>query len=81
MGDIQDALRWVSSDQHRRRMENLADLHLRPPIQDFGTLEFDKFEEIVQIGYEYAKPLVEELVRKNPSLVSSQVSPRKKKQA
>ena len=77
MGDIQDALRWVSSDQHRRRMESVADLHLRPPIQDFGTLDFDKFDEIVERGYAYAKPLVDELVRKNPSLVS--VSPRKMK--
>ena len=82
MGDIQDALRWVSSDQHRRRMETVADLHLRPPIQDFGTLEYDKFDEIVERGYDHAKPLVEELVRKNPSLVSSsRMSPRKLKEA
>ena len=82
MGDIQDALRWVSSDQHRRRMETVADLHLRPPIQDFGTLEYDKFDEIVQRGYDYARPLIEELVRKNPSLISSsRLSPRKVKQA
>ena len=79
MADLQDALRWVSSDQHRRRMESVADLHLRPPIQDFGTLEFDKFDEIVERGYAYAKPLVEELVRKNPSLVTNKVSPGKMK--
>mmetsp|Transcript_19865 Transcript_19865/g.40370 ORF Transcript_19865/g.40370 Transcript_19865/m.40370 type:complete len:344 (+) Transcript_19865:1766-2797(+) len=45
MGDISDSLRWVSSDQHRRRMESEADLHFRPPIQEYGTLEFDKFDE------------------------------------
>lgn len=81
MGDISDSLRWVSSDQHRRRMESVADLHFRPPIQEYGTLEFDKFDEIVEKGYDYAKPIVDEFVRRNPGLVSSdQLSPRKLKE-
>jgi len=76
MGDISDSLRWVSSDQHRRRMESEADLHFRPPIQEYGTLEFDKFDEIVEKGYAYAKPIIDDWVRRNPSLISEQLSPR-----
>lgn len=35
-----------------------------------GTLEYDKFDEIVDTSYLYAKPIVDEWVRKNPWLVS-----------
>lgn len=70
MTDISDCLRWVSSDQHRRNVKAAADLRLRPPIDGYGTLEFDKFDEIVDVGYRYAKPLVDEWVRRNPELVS-----------
>ena len=45
MGDISDALRWVSSDQNMAKNISLADLHLTPPIAEYGTLEFDKFDE------------------------------------
>ena len=47
-----------------------SDLHLAPPVQDVGTLEYDRFDEIVQTGYMYAKPLVEEFVRKHPWVVT-----------
>lgn len=30
-----------------------------------GTLEFDKIDEIAEIGYRYAKPLVEEWAEEN----------------
>jgi predicted acylesterase/phospholipase RssA len=32
-----------------------ADLVLRPPVQDFGILEFDVYPKIVTAGYEYAR--------------------------
>lgn len=45
------------------------------PCQTFffgkGTLEFDRFDEIVEKGYNYAKPLVDEWVLKNPWLIGS----------
>jgi len=70
MGDISDMLIWVSSEQHRKSVKIACDLHLTPPIQDIGTLEYDKFDEIVEKSYVYAKPIVDEWVRKNPWLVS-----------
>jgi len=70
MGDISDTLRWVSSDQHRKEVVNEADLYLAPPVGGYGTLEYDKFDEIIEVAYEYAKPIVDEWVKQNPWLVS-----------
>ena len=69
MGDISEMLIWVSSEQHRREVKSCCDLHLTPPIQDIGTLEYDKFDEIVEKSYDYAKPIVDEWVRSNLWLV------------
>ena len=41
------------------------DLFLKPPVQDYGTLEFDKFDEIVAVGYDYAKPIIDKWAEKN----------------
>ena len=35
------------------------------PLLFVGTLEFDKIDEIAEIGYRYAKPLVEEWAEEN----------------
>jgi lysophospholipid hydrolase len=71
MGDISELLIWVSSENHRKSVVAVTDLHLTPPVQDYGTLEYDKFDEIMEKGYEYAKPIVDEWVKQNPWLVSS----------
>jgi len=71
MGDISDMLIWVSSEKHRKAVKLVSDLHFTPPIQDVGTLEYDRFDEVVEKSYLYAKPIVDEWVRLNPWLVSS----------
>ena len=48
MGDISERLQWVSSEQHRKTVRQASDLHLVPPVQNYGTLEYDKFDEIVE---------------------------------
>lgn len=66
IGDINERLSWISSERLKRDIvDNKVDLFLKPPVQDFGVLEFDKFDEIVQIGYEHAKPLVAQWARDN----------------
>ena len=30
-------------------------MYMRPPIDAYGTLDFGKFEEIYQVGYEYGR--------------------------
>ena len=66
MGDINERLAWISSERYKKQVvESKIDLFLRPPVDDYGTLEFDKYDEIVQIGYEYAKPLVEQWAKEH----------------
>jgi lysophospholipid hydrolase len=75
MGDISDMLIWVSSEQHRKSVKVVSDLHLTPPVEDVGTLEYDRFDEIIEKSYEYAKPIVDEFVRQNPWIVDSDKRP------
>ncbi|POM65268.1 Patatin like protein [Phytophthora palmivora] len=59
MGDVSAALAYVSSEQHKDRIkEEFIDLYLRPPVKDYGTLEFNKMEEIIEVGYNYALPRI-----------------------
>ena len=36
-------------------------LYMRPPIDDYGTLDFGKFDEIYQIGYKYGQEMIQKL--------------------
>jgi predicted acylesterase/phospholipase RssA len=46
----------VSSERQLEsiRRDPRIDLMLRPPVQKYGTLEFDKYDEIVERGYKHA---------------------------
>ena len=70
MGDISERLAWVSGERHKKKVKEHIDLFLQPPVGNFGVLEYDKFDEIVALGYEYAKPRVDHFVKKYPHLVS-----------
>jgi lysophospholipid hydrolase len=70
MGELSQKLIWVSSTNHRSAVMDNVDLFLTPPVHHYGTLEYDKIDEIVQKGYDYAKPRVDAFIRKNPWIVS-----------
>jgi lysophospholipid hydrolase len=70
MGDLSQKLIWVTSENQRAAVMNTADLPLTPPVSEYGVLEYDKFDEIVEKGYEYALPRVDEFIKKNPWVVS-----------
>ncbi|KAL7544797.1 hypothetical protein ACHAWF_008166 [Thalassiosira exigua] len=66
MGDINEMLSWVSSERTKKFIiDNKVDLFLCPPVGHYGTLEYDKIDEIIKIGYEYAKPLVQKWAEEN----------------
>ncbi len=44
----------LASADRARAVERDADLYLRPPIDNFGLLDFDRIREIVDVGYRYA---------------------------
>jgi len=51
----------VGSDHRAREVKADADLCFQPPIQKYGVLEFDRFREIADTGYEYAKRRIDEI--------------------
>lgn len=71
MGELSQRLIWVSSTNHRKSLMDKVDLFLSPPVSNYGTLDYDKFDEIVDKGYQYAKPRVDAFIRENPWVVSA----------
>ncbi|HDN25938.1 MAG TPA: hypothetical protein ENG03_02345 [Thioploca sp.] len=51
----------LSSSQRANRVKADADLYLRPPVDRFGLLEISALEELVEVGYQYAKKEIEKL--------------------
>jgi len=71
MGDLSQKLMWVSSVKHLSTVKENFDLLLTPPVHDYGTLEYDKFDEIYELSYQYAKPIVEKFLKEKPYLAMS----------
>jgi len=60
LSEIQSRLAYVSSIDALERAKNTPGCrYMRPPIDPYGTLDFAKFEEIYEVGYDYgmAPPL------------------------
>jgi len=56
LGEIQARLAYISSIDALERAKNTPGcLYMRPPIDQYGTLEFAKFDEIYNVGYEYGR--------------------------
>ncbi|KAJ3157417.1 phosphatidylcholine and lysophosphatidylcholine phospholipase [Geranomyces michiganensis] len=60
MADIQSRLTYVSSVKQLEDAKALDGVYyLNPHVQMYGTLEFDKFGEIFDVGYRYGTGIVE----------------------
>lgn len=57
----------VGSHQKTDEVKRDADLCLRPPIDEFGVLEFESIDRIVEVGYRYAMEKLEQ-IRSNQAL-------------
>ncbi|KAK6614798.1 lysophospholipase NTE1 [Botrytis cinerea] len=56
LAEIQARLAYVSSvDALERAKTTPGCLYMRPPIDDYGTLDFGKFDEIYQVGYKFGQ--------------------------
>jgi lysophospholipid hydrolase len=54
LSEIQSRLAYVSSIDALERAKNTPGCrYMRPPIDPYGTLDFAKFEEIYEVGYQY----------------------------
>ncbi|KAI3636634.1 hypothetical protein MIR68_005323 [Amoeboaphelidium protococcarum] len=59
--DIQSRLAYVSCVKQLEDVKNMPNcIYLRPPVGHFGTLEFNKFDQIYEIGYKYGKDILKE---------------------
>merc|ERR1711871_91594 len=61
-GDVSSALAYMSHYQLQSKTEQLADLYLRPPVQQFSVLQFEQSQKIEQIGYEYAMEQIDQWI-------------------
>ncbi|KPI44220.1 Lysophospholipase nte1 [Cyphellophora attinorum] len=56
LSDIQARLAYVSSVDALERAKNTPGvLYMRPPVDAYGTLDFGKFDEICELGYQYGR--------------------------
>lgn len=62
LSEIQARLAYVSSNDNLERAKTTPGCrYMRPPIEEYGTLDFGKFDEIYQVGYQFGKKYLAEL--------------------
>ncbi|PPJ57422.1 hypothetical protein CBER1_01373 [Cercospora berteroae] len=62
LSEIQARLAYVSSVDNLERAKNIPGCrYMRPPIETYGTLDFGKFDEIYQVGYQFGKKFLADL--------------------
>ena len=79
LSEIQARLAYVSSvDALERAKTTPGCLYMRPPIDAYGTLDFAKFDEIYQVGYEYGREYLEKLRERGVLPVMEETEEKKK---
>ena len=61
----------IASIVHAKAVRKQADLWLNPPVYKFGILAVDKFDKIVDVGYEYAREQLSEWNGPSGSMATS----------
>lgn len=65
LAEIQARLAYVSSVDALERAKTLGGcIYMRPPIEEYGTLDFGKFMEIYTVGYKYGQEFLARLKEK-----------------
>ncbi|KAF9436853.1 phosphatidylcholine and lysophosphatidylcholine phospholipase [Entomortierella beljakovae] len=60
LADVQTRLTYVSSVERLEAAKNTPGIfYMKPPVQEYGTLEFSRFLEICDAGYKYGKETLE----------------------
>jgi hypothetical protein len=60
--DITAALCYIAHTTQFPRQRALLDLKLEPPCSDIGLLDYHRKDEIIQRGFDYALPLLQDFV-------------------
>ncbi|KAI1498928.1 hypothetical protein F5X99DRAFT_301176 [Biscogniauxia marginata] len=62
LAEIQARLAYVSSVDALERAKTMPGcIYMRPPVDEYGTLDFGKFDEIYEMGYKYGKEFLAHL--------------------
>ncbi|PNY26541.1 Lysophospholipase NTE1 [Tolypocladium capitatum] len=62
LAEIQGRLAYVSSVDALERAKTMAGcIYMRPPVDEYGTLDFHKFDELYQMGYRYGREFLQKL--------------------
>jgi lysophospholipid hydrolase len=62
LAEIQARLAYVSSVEALERAKAMPGcIYMRPPMDEYGTLEFGKFDEICQMGYKFGQEFLQGL--------------------
>ncbi|XDG06827.1 hypothetical protein ABKA04_006442 [Annulohypoxylon sp. FPYF3050] len=62
LAEIQARLAYVSSvDALERAKMTPGCIYMRPPIDEYGTLDFGKFDEIYELGFKFGKEFLDKL--------------------
>ncbi|KAI1779771.1 lysophospholipase NTE1 [Hypoxylon cercidicola] len=65
LAEIQARLAYVSSVDALERAKAMPGcIYIRPPIDEYGTLDFGKFDEIYGLGYKFGKEFLDDLKEK-----------------
>ncbi|KAI0175910.1 lysophospholipase NTE1 [Hypoxylon sp. FL1284] len=65
LAEIQARLAYVSSVDALERAKTMPGcIYMRPPIDEYGTLDFGKFDEIYGMGYKFGKEFLNNLREK-----------------
>ncbi|KAG6007630.1 phosphatidylcholine and lysophosphatidylcholine phospholipase [Claviceps maximensis] len=62
LAEIQGRLAYVSSVDALERAKTMPGcIYMRPPVDDYGTLDFHKFDEVYQMGFTYGQDFLHKL--------------------
>ncbi|KAG6317189.1 phosphatidylcholine and lysophosphatidylcholine phospholipase [Claviceps purpurea] len=62
LAEIQGRLAYVSSVDALERAKTMPGcIYMRPPVDDYGTLDFHKFDEVYQMGFRYGQTFLQKL--------------------
>ena len=65
LADVQSRLAYVSCVKQLEDLKNMDNvIYLRPPVKNYGTLEFNRFEEIFDVGYRFGQEVVKDWANK-----------------
>ncbi len=74
MGELSQLLIWVNSSRQQQKLADNCDLFLSPPVHEYGTLDYHRFDEIFELGYMYSKQKIKEFIKDEQWVVEEETS-------